>query len=372
MSLVTELKRTVLKSDYDDLKSKKTESLINNIHENLAYHWRAHPWVNYPTSDDTQSWNTTIWVKELGKFISVGFDVALDPAVIPFVQYSVDGLNWTGVLNVPAEGWISLAWSPETQTLVAVSIAGGANSTGIMTSTDGGLTWTSRNAPSREQFSNVIWVADLGLFVMSSISGTNRIHTSPDGITWTGRTAAAQSRWTSLEYSKELGLLVSVASQTGTDRGIQIMVSGDAINWVSATVPEPIQWVSVAWSAELGIFVGVEYDGVNKVMTSSDGFNWNVHPSTLNNVSNNSNWTKVIWVKELNYFLAVAKFTSNASPNDYLIMTSTNGINWVPQKDPVMALRGSWSTVAWSPELFMLVATAQTGTNRSMVVKFVN
>ncbi len=50
------------------------------------------------------------------------------------------------------------------------------------------------------------------ILVAVSVSGTNRVMTSPNGITWTGRVSSDEhNMWNSVCWAKELGLLVAVA-----------------------------------------------------------------------------------------------------------------------------------------------------------------
>ena len=100
-----------------------------------------------------------------------------------------------------------------------------------------------------------------GLFVAVSLSGTNRVMTSPDGITWTARSASENNEWQSVTYGN--GLFVAV-SFDGTNR---VMTSPDGITWTARTASEANQWVSITYGN--GLFVAVSLDGTNRVMTAT-------------------------------------------------------------------------------------------------------
>jgi len=157
--------------------------------------------------------------------------------------------------------------------------------------------------------------------------------------------------WRGLAWSPELGLFVAVADSTTQ----KLMTSTDGVNWQRHTPPEDNDWRSITWSPELGLFVAVSVDGTNQVMTSSDGFNW-----TPRTVPENNEWYDVTWSPELDLFVAVA---SNAGPGTHFVMTSPDGFNWTPRSGPN---GDGWVEITWSSELGLFVATGGSGTNRIM------
>ena len=95
--------------------------------------------------------------------------------------------------------------------------------------------------------------------------------TSPDGINWTSRTSAVDNQWRDITWSPELGIFVAVA-ESGT--GNRVMTSPDGINWASNEVPSR-SWESVIWSPELGLFAAVSDSGTgDRVMTSVSSFSY--------------------------------------------------------------------------------------------------
>ena len=168
--------------------------------------------------------------------------------------------------------------------------------------------------------------------------------------TWTARVPANDDSWRDICWSPQLGLFVAVAF-SGTNR---VMTSSDGINWDLKTAAQlSTTWVSVCWSPELRIFVAVaEGNLTNSVMTSTDGTTWALQSAQP------CNWLGVCWSPQLGIFVAVANGGSNR------IMTSSDGITWIPQSQgiPVFA----WNGVCWSPQLGLFVAVSFDGASRVM------
>lgn len=157
-------------------------------------------------------------------------------------------------------------------------------------------------------------------------------------------------------WSSELGLFLAVPWQynNGPTYSNYVISSTNGINWNPSILPSPagVNWCGVCWSPEKNLFASVSFTGnnlSNRAMTSSDGTNWTLQSAT-------GSWRKVIWVKELELFVAVGP--SGA-------MTSPNGINWTIQTAPTIGY--DWISVCWSPELKLLVAMSYIGENRIMV-----
>ena len=84
-------------------------------------------------------------------------------------------------------------------------------------------TWTARAAAEANGWYSVTYGNNL--FVAVSISGTNRVMTSPDGITWTARAAAKANLWRSVTYGNNLFVAVS---HNGTNRVMTTLNFEDA------------------------------------------------------------------------------------------------------------------------------------------------
>ena len=70
-----------------------------------------------------------------------------------------------------------------------------------MTSPDG-ITWTARTGTNANNWIDIAWSPNLGIFAAVSNNGTlNRVQTSPDGITWTNRTLPTSGRYSKMTYA---------------------------------------------------------------------------------------------------------------------------------------------------------------------------
>jgi len=225
----------------------------------------------------------------------------------------------------------------------------------------------------------MIWVDELKILIGISINTSgNRIMTSPNGIDWEVQvitpTNNNEQTLNDIVWSPELELFVVVyGASGGTIR--PILTSSDAITWTSqatatytanssfgGTFQNRIVFlISIALSPELDLLVCITTDG--RIISSPDGINWTNKSDPAGDAGrgvkslSNSNGTNVIWVSELNLFVAVYQ------GGDHRVFTSTDGINWTI----IVVSLNAWNSVAWSPQLSLLCAVADSGTgNRVM------
>lgn len=271
---------------------------------------------------------STIWIKELRKFVSAYSNVATSP----------DGFKWTVHGSLPSN---SIAWSP------SLRIAVGVTYNRVDTSVNC-QDWISRTPAAANTWTCVEWSPELGIFCAVASSGTaNRVMTSPDGITWTARTSAADNAWSGLAWAARLGLFVAV-STSGTNR---VMTSPDGITWTAQTCPSQA-WYSVAWSESLNTLVATASD---RVMYSQDGVNWTQCSGTpINGYGYN-----VIWAEKINKFV-VATYSNGAGNSS--VFVSSDGISW---SGTAFIGNRFWYAAAWSPELNRLIVG---GSNESRLL----
>jgi hypothetical protein len=263
----------------------------------------------------------------------------------------ITGITWnantfTTRTSAADNQWRDVVWAPELGLFVAVAITGSGDR--IMTSPDG-INWTTRST-NDNNWLGITWAPELGLFVAVAYSGTgDRVMTSPNGINWTTRSTPVDNDWSGITWAPELGLLVAT-STTGT--GNRVMTSPNGINWTTRSTPVDNIWNIITWAPELGLFVVVASTGTgNRVMTSPDGINWTTRSSAANN-----GWYGITWASELGLLVATSRAGS--------VMTSSDGINWTTRSS---AANNNWDKVIWAPELRLLVAVAWSGTgNRVM------
>ena len=166
------------------------------------------------------------------------------------------------------------------------------------------------------------------------------------GSDWSAQTAASFSN--DICYSPELDLFVAIGNSV-------CMTSQNGAAWTSQTIPSGT-YNAVVWSSDLSLFVAV---GTNVCATSPDGVAWTTRTIPL------GTYTAITWSDTLNLFVAVSD----------RIVTSSNGITWNAVNDitnytwtaHLASEANDWVSIAWSPELGMFAAVAQSGTNRVMV-----
>ena len=184
--------------------------------------------------------------------------------------------------------------------------------------------------------------------------------TSSNGIDWAYVVNSPSIALQDIVWSPEISLFVLVG-----DTFPAIYTSSNGINWTpqpppqltttgqfgAPTVTVMDKLMSVAWSPELDLFVSIDFRGY--IITSSNGTNWDYIARPNGNVQGQD----IIWVSELNLFVAVYQSGSHR------VFTSSNGNDWTK----VVVSLNTWNSVAWSPQLSLLCAVADSGTgNRVM------
>ena len=303
----------------------------------------------------------------------------LNHYIDPIINYNLSSINALNNYNTNAStesistwisrpaistnspSWFSICYSIEQNLFVAV----GTN--GCMTSSNG-ISWTNVPSPLLNVWSAVIYAKELNLFVAvasnpfsyQSVVQNNSVMTSLNGINWSYSNTTAVStnhNWTSVCWSPELNLLVAVSADSKpVENGLnRVLISSDGLNWESQNASAANWWTSICWSKELCLFVAVASSGTNdRVMTSPDGINWTSRVTPVDNL-----WTSICWSSELFMFVAVASSGTNNR-----IMTSPDGINWTSRVDPV---NSNWKSICWAPEITQFIAVAEDGINNQIM-----
>ena len=159
-------------------------------------------------------------------------------------------------------------------------------------------------------------------------------------------TKSNESSWNSVIWVSDLNLFIAV-SNSGN---VKIMTSSNGTNW------NPIYGLtnnlnSIAWSKPLQLLSAVG-SGTNPIITSTNGLTW------VNRTVVSNNWTSVIWSDSHIMFIAVA---SSGSLNR--IITSSNGTAWTTRTSPE---DNEWISICNSEDLGLDVAISSTGNNRIM------
>ena len=182
---------------------------------------------------------------------------------------------------------------------------------------------------------------------------TKKIATSPDGINWTAQTVPQNNGFQSVAFD---GTTLVAVSFDGVNR---VMTSTNAVLWTVRTAAEANQWADVCWSPSVtaiggtGQFVAVGATGVNRVMTSPDGITW-----TPRAAASALLWASIDWSPSLQRYVATA-LTASASN----IMTSADGITWATRVNPTGALALAQCGVVWGAGAGKFVAGFNGNTN---------
>jgi len=158
-------------------------------------------WTSQSASSTTNFYTVT-WSPELEIFCTVRLNGA--------AFTSPDGVTWTSQ-TIPDKSWSSVCWSPELGIFCAVGVT---NTNRCATSVDG-ITWVTRVIPACS-WRSVTWAAELGMFIALCSNGS--LAYSFDGTTWVSGTAPeASNQWYSGIWAKEAGVFV-ITGITGTNR----------------------------------------------------------------------------------------------------------------------------------------------------------
>jgi hypothetical protein len=276
------------------------------------------------------------------------------------IKYENDIKTYSGFYNnyfenktidVVASGtsFTDITFNPNNGYIIGIGYNSTSGTNNILTSSDGGESWSSHKYSETTSFKDIIFADDKyiavgdngkiiyslgnapsgtsnwltvnnsfsnnltsitygnGYYVITSNSGNNRVFVSNNGINWNIKNIENKS-WTNSCYSSDLKTFVIVSSDS--------YISYSRYNgneW--STISLDGSWSSIAWSSKLKMFVIVGNSGTNRMVYSYDGINWTINSSIII-----SDWSSVIWSQELEIFIAVS-----ASGK---IITSPDGLNW--------------------------------------------
>lgn len=303
----------------------------------------AQTWTARSTSGFDYDWQSVAY--NGNKYLAVGRYVS---GLSSIVMTSTDGKTWTrSIQNLDPVNMNCVIYF-NNKFIAACSYVHGNIDCGIRlaTSTDG-ITWTTRSVPDSDWQS----IANDGSRLVAvgtvmNFPSTVKVMTSDDGgLTWTGRTASSTSNmWKRVTYGNGKFVAVSAYSPNGNPN---IMYSSDGITWTAANVPSgnPAYW-GLAYGNNC--FVAVSKTGV--AAKSTDGINWTATTTPVSNA-----WTDVTF--GAGKFVAVSE-----SGTGNRVMTSTDGTTWSSETS---AADNNWQGISFANNLFIAVSNTGTG-NRIM------
>ena len=206
-----------------------------------------------------------------------------------------------------------MASSADGSKLVAVATPAGSFPGSIYTSTDSGVTWTSNNVPSLQEWWSVASSAD-GVNLAAVVSDGGIYTSTNSGATWTLCTNAPNEYWYSIASSADGTKLVAAPYSDISGYSLPIYISADSgKNWTATCSPSN-NWAAVASSADGTKLVALVATGGLIYLSTDSGASWT------------SNNTVAYW-KSVACSVDGTKLVAVADPG--LVYTSTNsGVTW--------------------------------------------
>ena len=262
------------------------------------------------------------WSPQLSIFVGVtNFSTSL---TYPY-SISPDGYNWNAYNNITNSPMRSIAWSPVLMLFVGVRF----NSSTFYVSNNG-TTWSTATSPYSANWISITWSNAFNKFfaIAQSTSGSTSIVESSNGFNWVGLSTPDNSSW---EQIIELNNQIICVANTN------LLVSTNGIDWNLSSFSTGFSGRSIAYSNTLNLYVMV---GINGIAYSSNLSSWTSIIPPVNN-----SWIKVIWISELNLFVAIS---NNGTGR---IIYSYDGVNWFIRSN----YNYNFTDIVWSPELSRMI-----------------
>jgi alpha-tubulin suppressor-like RCC1 family protein len=353
-------------------------------------------------STDGTNWSN-LSLPNSNNYTSIDYSSSLNLIMITYSSIptgyytSSDGINWVN------RTIINSLTSPTNSKVVWISqlnlfIYSTANSSAYYISTNG-INWTSSEYTisygtkiSRANVINTsipIWINKFNkLYIIARVDDNkSRIMESSDGITWTSiySMPSIHNAYSNLYWSNSKNQLIAYGygtfqfsyspflilnhyidpiknynlSSINTLNNYNTKASTESVStWRSTSLST--NWIvsCVCYSPELNLFVAL---ATGKIFTSSNGGVTWMEQTYQSNPQNN--WNNVIWAAELKSFVAVGGDVSG------YVMRSSNGSQWSYETPTNIATNNTrWSSICWSPKLFLLVAVTADGIHASSYI----
>lgn len=152
----------------------------------------------------------------------------------------------------------------------------------------------------------------------------------------------------------------NLTSINNTINNKNIEIYDKLFNNYTTTIISTASWSSLIWVSELQLYIAVAATNSstsNRIMTSPNGKIW----TEVTNTSNRD-FQSVVWSSDLQLLVAINNNTINSR-----IFTSTNGLNWYQHFNS--SINYNWVSMVYSSELnlFVAVSNDSTTTGRIMV-----
>ena len=364
---INKLSTQVLNINNNTISNIKKDININNV-----YNSRLTPFLNIYgyvldiTTNNTTSntyirgtlWSSICWSSKLLLYVAVCYGNGTVNADARRVITSSNGIDWT-LRTVFNFNFRSVCWCEELSIFVAV----GAR---IMTSSNG-INWTLNDIVPLSEFYSICWAKELSLFVaVTNTMNSNKIFISINGFNWTPINAPSVIELQTVCWSPELNLFVAAGgSASSTVEGT--IISSNGINWTLGNSilnfgnNSTIFWMDICWSPEKMLFIVTSNQNTEVYMYSSNGYTWTYTRDTNNTTASGFNLVSVLWVKELDVFVAINSTTTNNSN----IVYSYNGFMWYLSTS--ITSNCTYKQLIWNPDYNQFIAIGNNVPSNSVI-----
>lgn len=270
-------------------------------------------------------------------------------AYVPPEAFAPSTLWQAGQITVQ-NTWESVAYLPTLNRFVAVASSGSTNR--VVTSDDGGVTWTTRVSLSGD-YKDVVYIPELSRLVAvaesSAPSPSNAyVMVSDDGgVTWVGKTTPV-GLWQTIAWAPGFGTSIGTLFAVGAPFPNSVMSSNDGgETWSVESAPNSNFYYAVCYSdtTHRVVAVGEDVSGFPCIMTRDDGGTWVSQTSAVAEPLHG-----VVWSDEVGIFCAIGST---------YVLTSPTGVVWTQHNLPIV-LQGEWTSITASSNGFAAVGRTLT------------
>lgn len=318
-------------------------------------------YAGYSRTSDGIAWNypTTI-AGPTSKPPAVSGGTLVCPSNGGRILRSTNYATWSSVQTASTQVFNAVATSGTTSRWVVVGTTGA-----VLTSDDGGASWTIRTSNTTNQLSDVIWTGTA--FIACGSNGT--IIRSTDGITWSTIPSGQTAAYTCLSYNPTNNIILATPNTNGP-----VLSSSNHGASFTALAAQPGGAISVyyssVYSSSLGAFIVNRF---GNIFTSTNGASWTLigNVSTDNGIAfiNSSYLVGTIVngiTRRLSSNFSQPITTNFLGPTDLIQLANTrlywtsdqsiyawtsndNGLNWTPLNTSSVGGR----SFVWTGEIFV-------------------
>ena len=186
------------------------------------------------------------------------------PSVGSICQYSNDGINWSGNVNLPSSSnWHCCTDESDSKWFGVSTIAVSA-----MKSTDGGASWSSNNNTPISYGARIVPLGSGNLLLLTS-GGTGCYRSTDGGASWSARTSTPFNMWA---FASSPNGVVIITNSASSNQGAYSTDGGGT--WNTFTFPYTNVWSPCKFYRGLFIAEGNSGNNYDNWAISYDGIHW--------------------------------------------------------------------------------------------------